>query len=70
MLTFALCPVFKFFSFTFLICLIDIAMFVILVSISLTRDSSYFKDTSYLLGIKAPTLIEFGGNYQPNVWGG
>lgn len=57
MLTYALCPVFNFLSFTFLICIVDIGMFIFEVSIGFSEDPSYFKDSNYLLGIKSSTLI-------------
>lgn len=56
MLTFALCPTFKFLSVTFLIFLADIVMFIIEASVGLSKSSPQ------LLGINASTLIKYGAN--------
>lgn len=59
MLVYGLCPSFKFLSFTFLVVLADIAMFIYLVAEGLDKTSDN------LLQVKAQTLIDNGGNYQP-----
>lgn len=64
MLTYALCPTFKFLSLTFLISLADIALFIFEVSVGLDKTSNN------LLQVNVPTLITYGGNYQPKVLNG
>lgn len=64
MLTYALCPTFKFLSLTFLISLADLVLFIVLVSVGLDKSSSY------LLQVKVNTLIDYGANYQPAVLSG
>jgi rhomboid protease GluP len=64
MLAYALCPTFKFLSFTFLVTIVDITFFIFLVSVGLDRTSEN------LLMVRADTLIEYGGNYQPKVLAG
>lgn len=41
MLTYSLCPVFKFASLTFIICIIDIIMFIVEASLGLDQNSKY-----------------------------
>ena len=63
MLTYALCPTFKFLSLTFLICLADIAVFIFEVAVGLDRQGN-------LLQVNVDTLITYGGNLPIKVQNG
>lgn len=63
MLTYALCPTFKFLSLTFLICLADIIIFIFEVAVGLDYQGN-------LLQVNVDTLITYGGNLPIKVQNG